>query len=122
MMPTPHTKETPDVVDCGHPVQHAARMLHAEPTRITVAHWGRLDEGELFAKTRYIDWAVLMKRSFGLDVLRCPRCGGRMRVLGTITQPDTIRRILWCLGLRAEPLVRAPARDPTWQQMDFDAA
>jgi hypothetical protein len=45
-------------------------VLHAEPTAITVAHWGRLDQGELFAKTRYVDWAVLMKRSFGLDVLR----------------------------------------------------
>jgi hypothetical protein len=95
-------------------VEHAP-VLHAEPTRITVAHWGRLDDGELFAKTRYIDWAVLMKRTFGLDVLRCPRCGGRMRVLGTITQPETIRRILLCLGLRAEPLARAPARDPTWE-------
>jgi hypothetical protein len=103
-------------------VQHTAPVLHAEPTRITVAHWGRLDDGELFAQTRYIDWAVLMKRSFGLDVLRCPRCGRRMRVLGTITQPDTIRRILLCLGQRAEPLVRAPARDPTWEQLGFDAA
>jgi hypothetical protein len=103
-------------------VAHAGPVRHAEPTRITVAHWGRLDDGELFAKTRYIDWAVLMKRTFGLDVLRCPRCGARMRVLGTITQPDAIRRILLCLGLRAEPLARAPARDPTWEQLDFDAA
>jgi hypothetical protein len=64
----------------------------------------------------------LMKRSFGFDVLRCPRCATKMRVLGTLTQPDTIRRILVCLGQRAEPLVRAPARDPTWEQLDFDAA
>jgi hypothetical protein len=59
-------------------VAHAGPVLHAEPTRITVAHWGRLDDGELFAKTRYIDWAILMKRTFGLDVLRCPRCGARL--------------------------------------------
>ena len=103
-------------------VAHPAPVLHAEPTRITVAHWGRLDDGELFAKTSYIDWAVLMKRTFGLDVLHCPRCGRRMRVLGTLTQPDTIRRILLCLGLRTEPLARAPAHDPTWEQLDFDAA
>jgi hypothetical protein len=45
-------------------------VLHAEPTAITVAHWGRLDDGELFAKTRYVDWAVRMKRSFGFDVRR----------------------------------------------------
>jgi hypothetical protein len=103
-------------------VEQAAPVLHAEPTRNTVAHWGRLDDGELFAKTRSVDWAVLMKHSLGLDVLRCPRCGARMRVLGTLTQPETIRRILLCLGLRAEPLARAPARDPPREQLGFDAA
>jgi hypothetical protein len=101
---------------------YAGPLLHAEPTTITVAHWGRLDEGELFAKARYVDWAVLMKRSFGFDVLRCPRCATKMRVLATITHPATIRRILEHLGARAEPLARAPARDPTWEQLDFDAA
>jgi hypothetical protein len=43
-----------------------------------------------------------------------------MRVLATITHPDTIRRILEHLGLHAEPLARAPARDPTWEQVGFD--
>jgi hypothetical protein len=33
-----------------------------------------------------------------------------------------IRRILEHLGARAEPLAPAPARDPTWEQLDFDAA
>jgi hypothetical protein len=35
-----------------------------------------------------------------------------MRVLGTITQPETIRRILLCLGQRAEPLARAKLVTP----------
>jgi hypothetical protein len=107
----------------AEPVLHTGPVLHAEPTAITVAHWGRLDDGELFAKTRYVDWAVLMKRSFGLEVLRCPRCARKMRVLATLTHQETIRRILVHLGVRAEPLARAPARDPTWQQVDlgFDA-
>ena len=101
---------------------HPGPVPHAEPTTITVAHWGRLDEGELFAKARYVDWALLMKRTFGFDVLRCPRCTRKMRVLATITHPVTIRRILEHLGVRAEPLARAPARDPTWEQLDFDTA
>jgi hypothetical protein len=62
-----------------------------------------------------------MKRSSGLDVLRCPRCGARMRVISTITQPETIRTVLLYLGQRAEPLARAPARDPPSEQLDFDA-
>jgi hypothetical protein len=90
-----------------------------DATMITVAHWGRLDDGALLARARYVDWATLMKRSFGVDVLSCPRCARKMRVLATLTDPATIRRILEHLGVRSEPLARAPARDPTWQQMDL---
>ena len=42
-----------------------------------------------------------------------------MRVLSTITDPAAIRRILQHLGVRSEPLAQAPARDPTWGQMDL---
>ena len=50
-----------------------------------------------------------MERVFELDVLACPRCGGRMRILAAIDSPDAIYRILTCLGLptRAPPI--APA-------------
>jgi hypothetical protein len=44
-----------------------------DPTMISVAHWGRLDNGELLARARYVDWTTLRKRSFGFDVLTCPR-------------------------------------------------
>jgi hypothetical protein len=90
---------------------------------LSVAHWGRLDQGALFARARHVEWAVMMKRTFGLDVLRCPRCDRRMRVIATVTAPPTVRRILEHLGVRADPLPRAPARDPTWEQeqLGFDA-
>src|SRR5262245_26319644 len=39
------------------------------------------------------------KRSFGFNVLRCPRCVGKMFVLATITDPVTCR-ILEHLGVR----------------------
>ena len=86
---------------------------------ISVKHWGRLGEGELFAKSRYIAWAVLEQRTFGKDALLCPRCGTKMRVVSTVTDPATVRRILEHLGLRSTPISRAPARDPTWEQGDF---
>jgi len=28
-----------------------------------------------------------MRRAFDIDVLACPRCGGRLRLLGTIEDP-----------------------------------
>jgi hypothetical protein len=102
----------------------AAPVVRVEPTTITIDHWGRLREGELFATSPYVAWAVLMKRTWGLDVLACPRCARKMRVLSTITDPATIRRILTHLRVRADPLPRAPSRDPTWEQanLGFDAA
>jgi len=79
---------------------------------ISVARWGQLGDGELFARSRYVDWALMMKRTWGFDVLRCPRCSRKMRVLATLVDPVVVRQILEHLGVRASPLPRAPPRDP----------
>jgi hypothetical protein len=39
-------------------------------------------------------WAALMRRAFALDVLACPRCGGRLRVIATVEDPLAVRRLL----------------------------
>ena len=59
---------------------------------------------------RRYTWADLLRRVFALDVLECPDCGGRMRILSAIHPPEATRAILQCLGLpsRAPPI--APAR------------
>ena len=51
------------------------------------------------ARPRYWTWAALMRRAFDLDVLRCPRCAGRMRLLATIDDPAVIQKILAHVGL-----------------------
>jgi len=38
-------------------------------------------------------WAELMRRSFGLDVLACPQCGGRLRLLALIEHAPIVERI-----------------------------
>jgi Putative transposase/Transposase zinc-binding domain len=58
---------------------------------------------------RYWAWAELMRRAFGIDVLECPECGGRMRVLSTITDSKTIRAILDHLASRGPPAQLPPA-------------
>jgi hypothetical protein len=57
------------------------------------------------------DWAALLKRVFGVDVLQCSRCQGKMRLIACIEEPDVARKILEHLGLRAEalPILRAQA-------------
>ena len=59
---------------------------------------------------RNYTWAQLMARIFALDVLECPRCGGRMRILAAIEDPTVARKILDCLGLPSRPPPVAPAR------------
>jgi hypothetical protein len=39
-------------------------------------------------------WAELLRRIFELDPLRCPRCGDAMRIVGFLTAPPVIDRIL----------------------------
>jgi hypothetical protein len=57
-------------------------------------------------------WAQLMQRTFGFDVLQCPRCGGRLRLLAVIDQGAVARRILSYLGLPTEVPPARPARPP----------
>ena len=52
------------------------------------------------------------RHSFDLDVLACPRCGGRMSVIATIEAADVLRKILGHLGLPIDPPVALPARPP----------
>ena len=61
-------------------------------------------------RNRRLAWSVLLQRVFSIDVLECPRCGARMRILAAINEPAVARRILECLGLpaRAPPLAPAP--------------
>jgi hypothetical protein len=57
-------------------------------------------------------WAGLMQRTFGLDVLACLRCGGRLRLIALIEQTAVIKRVLWHLRLPTEIPVARPARPP----------
>jgi hypothetical protein len=49
-------------------------------------------------------WAELMRRTFGVDVLACPRCGGRLRLVALIEQASVVQRILRHLALPTEVL------------------
>jgi len=64
-------------------------------------------------------WAMLLKRVFEVDPLKCPHCGGRMKIISFIErrQHEVIERILRHCGLWEGPVrtlasPRAPPRDP----------
>jgi uncharacterized protein YbaR (Trm112 family) len=54
------------------------------------------------------------KRSFEIDVLACPGCGGRLRLIATIEHRAVIEKILRYLGLSGELPKPAPPRHPSW--------
>jgi len=68
---------------------------------------------------RYVEWAELMKRVHGFDVLRCRKCGATMRVIASIRDPAITKKILECLGLPAQAPEPHPARPPPQPELDF---
>ena len=88
-------------------------VMRLAPNIISVRHWDRLLGGLLYAVSPRVDWATLLRRSFSVDVLECPKCHGRLRMIAVITEREPARRILAHLGLPTDPLLVARARDPT---------
>jgi len=65
-------------------------------------------------------FAVLMKRVFRIDVLKCARCGSERRWIAAITSGESIAKILDHLKLpnvRAQP---APPRAPPQLELGFE--
>jgi len=54
-------------------------------------------------------WAALMHRAFGIDVLACLSCGGRLRLIATLHDPAVIRTILAHLGVGPSGPTPGPA-------------
>jgi Putative transposase/Transposase zinc-binding domain len=63
-------------------------------------------------RTRGYQWAELMARTFGIDVLACPRCGGRLQLIAMIEDARVIARLLRHLGVPTEVPTPRPARPP----------
>ena len=86
----------------------SASSDRAAPDTLTPAASTSPDRSTPDAKPRYWAWAHLMRRAFDIDVLGCPRCGGRLRLIAAIDDPHAIRQILAHLGLPTE----VPGPDP----------
>ena len=67
--------------------------------------------GKAPGEPRFWAWAALMRRAFDIDVLACPRCAGRMRLIATIEDPRVIR-ILAHLVLPTGDPNPCPSRPP----------
>jgi hypothetical protein len=59
-----------------------------------------------------LDWPDLLRRTHGIELLRCPDCSGPRRVVAFLTHPFVVRRILLHLGLPADPPTLGRPRAP----------
>jgi hypothetical protein len=88
--------------------------------RVTPARRGKSDQGAAAEdldeptpaeRRAAMTWAQRLKRVFGIDIETCPACGGAVRIIACIEDPDIIEKILTYLDAKgAEP--RAPRRPP----------
>jgi hypothetical protein len=49
-----------------------------------------------------------LHRAFSIDVLACPQCGGRLRLIATLHDPAVIRKFLAHLGMARQGRVLVP--------------
>jgi hypothetical protein len=77
----------------------------------------RIESGPPEEGRRY-SWAELLRRTFKIDILRCPACGGRRIGIAVITQREVIRKILVSMGLPTEPPAVHRDRPPPPGRLD----
>ena len=57
----------------------------------------------------YVTWAALLRRTFGVDVLQCPKCKSHMSLVAVVSDARTIAATLTGIGVspRAPPIAAA---------------
>jgi len=95
-------------------LEFLARWVDHVPERYQVRVRYAREESWPALRARRRRWAELLRAVFQAEVDVCPRCGGAMRILGFVTEPPVIRRILAHLerrgvDARAGPWVGAAA-------------
>jgi hypothetical protein len=103
-----------------HTVKYAGVLAPASPWRSRVAPQppqGPAASDEPCRRGHaggYRPWAELLARTFAVDVLACPRCQGRMKLLGLVKNPAIISRTLATVGEATEVPRRSPGRGPPY--------
>lgn len=72
-------------------------------------------------KVRYL-WSILLPRVYELMPLKCPQCGGEMKIIAFIKDQGSINEILSHMTLPIDALVLSSARGPPieYDQVDRD--
>jgi len=58
-------------------------------------------------------WPHRLQRTFDVDILECPKCKGRLRLIESVVERGAARQILERLGFPVDAPRLVRARDPT---------
>ena len=107
----PHSRVRGQVVPAPEP---AYPVVAAAPRKkkpmVQAGKAGRPERSTEGARTYRIPWVELLAKVFEIDVLACPKCGGRMQLIAFIAGPVVAKRILDHLGLDSTGPPLAPPR------------
>jgi hypothetical protein len=93
--------DVPTVATAALTMTGAAEQL--APNVLSLAHWDRILQGELYATSSRIDWRTLLKRTFDVDLRVCVRCGGKLTVRAVFTDPAFVAKLLAALRCPRAP-------------------
>ena len=85
----PNAKHRSQVVPRVAPQPRRRRGKEPVPADRPVVAASRAD-----MPTAPLTWMQRLKRVFAIDLSVCPKCGGRLRVIADVTDPQVIQRIL----------------------------
>ena len=105
-----------------HTVKYGGVLASASPLRSRIAPKAvlpiaQVEDGQPpvpLRRSTYRPWAELLKRTFDIDVLSCPSCGGRMKLLALVIDSKSVARYLRAIGEPTDVPCRSPSRGPPW--------
>ena len=57
-------------------------------------------------------WSWLLQREFAVDILKCEKCGGQLRIVEVAKKPDDVSRVLGERGYARAPPRAPPEAEP----------
>jgi Putative transposase/Transposase zinc-binding domain len=92
---------------------HCSACAVPAVVELPTAH-AKKKQGSAGRDNTYRAWADLLRRTFSIDVLACPGCKGRMKLVAIVTDHASIVRFLAALGEPTSVSERSPARGPPY--------
>jgi hypothetical protein len=106
-----------------HTVRYAGVLAAAHPWRPRITAQAPDHKSRTKRKPRvkqkgsadtYRPWAELLKRTFAIDALECPKCHGRMQLIALLRGRESIVGYRRAIGEATEVPARSPKRGPPY--------